>query len=130
MVVSGVELMMSRRQIREMIMTDVFSVTLKRRTKLSQPSGGWKWSDYVPLEPQNARLIPFKRRVTEFLVNTEIGDVPDLPYILLGFHTMDAKRGDKFTYRGDEFELITADIGEPEVKCLFQVDYYGGGINA
>lgn len=130
MVVSGVELVMSRRQIREMIMTDVFSVTLRRRTKIDQPSGGWKWSEYASLAPQDVRLIPFKRRVTEFLVNTEIGDIPDLPYILLGFHDMDAKRGDRFTYRGDEFELITEDIGEPEVKCLFQVDYYGGGINA
>lgn len=120
---------MARRQIREMIMTDSFQVTLRRRQKIATASGGWAWGEYEALQPQTARLIPFKRRVTEFLQNTELGEVSDLPYVLLGFHDMDAQRDDRFTYRGDEFILVTKDIGEPEVKCLFQVDYFGGGIN-
>lgn len=130
MVVSGVELIMSRRQIKEMIDSDPIEVQFRRRAKIPTPSGGYKLGPEAPLDLQKVRLIPFKRRMTDFLVNTELGELSDLPYVLLGFHTLDCQKGDVFNCPLGEFEVKTFDIGEPEVKRAFQVDYYGGEDNA
>lgn len=122
---------MARRQIDAMIKADPVDVVFKRKTKVDLPDGGWKWSAALPLpKAQEVRLIPFKRRMTEFLVNTELGDVSDLPYVILGRHDLDLKKGDTFTISDQEFEVKTLDISEAEVKTTGQVDYYGGGINA
>lgn len=129
MVISGVELLMSRRQIREMIAADPVNVVFRRTPKVDDGAGGWSYGTETSLASQTIRLIPFKRRITEFLKNTELGDVPDLPYIFLGLHTLDVLPGDRFTYNGDEYEVKTIDMGEPEVKTAGQVDYYGGGTN-
>lgn len=129
MVVFGVELIYARRQIDAMIKADPFMVSLRRRPRVKGPDGAWTWGVEQLLAPQQGRLIPFKRRMTEFLQNTEFGDVPDLPYVLLGRHDFDLQRGDRFTYNGQEFEVQTIDIHEPEVKTAAHVDYFGGNVN-
>lgn len=121
---------MARRQIAAMIEADWILVTFRRRPRVETADGGWTFGPEVALAPQKVRLIPFKRRMTEFLANTELGDVPDLPYILLGRHNLDIQRGDRFTYAQEEFEVKTLDIAEPEVKVVAHVDYYGGNKNA
>jgi hypothetical protein len=122
---------MARRQIEAMILADPTEVTFRRRTKTSTPDGGWKWGtpQDISIGSQQVCLIPFKRRITEFLKNTELGDVSDLPYVLLGRHTLDIQKDDLFTVDNQEFQVITIDISEPEVKLAAQVDYFGGGIN-
>lgn len=131
MAVHGTELVMARRQIDAMILADPLDVTFLRRQKVDTLDGGWKLSDPTPLaEAQQVRLIPFKRRMTEFLTNTELGNVSDLPYVLLGRHTLDIEKGDTFTWDEQTFEVITLDISEPEVKTAAHIDYFGGGINA
>lgn len=121
---------MSRRQIDAMIKADPAMIVFRRKSKVSDGAGGWRYEPEAPLPaPQEVRLIPFKRRMTDFLVDTELGELPDLPYVLLGRHNLDIQQGDTFTYRGDEFEVKTLDISEPEVKTSAHVDYYGGGIN-
>lgn len=121
---------MSRLQIDAMIKADPIDVVIRRYSVVKLPDGGTRKNPTpTVLVSQKARLIPFKRRMTEFLNNTELGDVPDLPYVLLGYWDMDLKRGDLFTYNGDEFEVKTLDIAEPEVKTSAHVDYYGGENN-
>jgi hypothetical protein len=66
--------------------------------------------------------------MTEFLVSTELGDVPDLPYTILGRHDFDVKKGDWFTWEGDKFEIITIDIKQ-EVRVAAHADYFGGAKN-
>lgn len=131
MVIHGTELIMARRQIDEMIKTDPVQVTFRRKVKTETADGGYTMSGPQPLQrgPQQARLIPFKRRMTEFLANTEVGELPNLPYVLLGRYNLDVQRGDLFTVDGEEFEVKTLDISEREVKTLAHVDYYGGGDN-
>lgn len=123
---------MERRQIRALILSDPIELTLMRAEKVKQPSGGYKFGSLAPVlpngEPQIATLIPFKRRMTEFLVNTELGEVPDLPYVLLGFHTLDIKKDDVFDWEGDRFEVKTVDLKQ-EVRIAAHVDYYGGNKN-
>lgn len=129
MVRHGVELVMARRQIDALIKADPAEVVFRRKSKVELPDGGWRWGDPVPLPKQEVCLIPFKRRMTEFLKNTELGDVPDLPYLLLGRHNLDIEPNDLFTYNGDEFQVKTVDLAEPEVKTAAQIDYFGGGTN-
>jgi hypothetical protein len=127
MVVTGVERLMSRRQIDAMIKCDEAEVVFRRRTKVPTTNGGFTLGSEVSLPPQKIRLIPFKRRMTEFIKNTELGNLPDLPYVLLGRHDLDCKRDDWFTLSGQNYCVKSEDIGEPEVKAAFQVDYYAGG---
>ena len=129
MVRFGVELIMARRQINALIKADPIQVVFRRKTKIETPDGGWRWGPAVPLPDQEVCLIPFKRRMTEFLKNTELGDVPDLPYVLLGRYNLDIEPDDLFTYNGDEFQVKTIDMAEPEVKTAAQIDYFGGGTN-
>lgn len=123
-----VERLMARRQIRAMIESDKITVVIQRRMKISTPGNGWKWGPTVTLDPQEAALMPFKRRMTEFLVNTELGDVPDLPYLLLGYPDLDVRKDDRFTWNGEEFVVGTVDF-KKEVRVAAQVDYFGGNSN-
>ena len=120
---------MSRRQIDALIKADPIEVVFLRKEKVETPDGGWRWADPAPLPAQEVCLIPFKRRMTEFLKNTELGDVPDLPYVLLGRHDLDIQANDVFTYCGDKYQVITIDMAEPEVKTAAHIDYFGGGTN-
>ncbi len=128
--VVGAEKLMDRRQIAEMIRRDPIDVQFVRRPKIETGAGGWRWGPAETLEPQRVCMIPFKRRMTDFLNNTELGDVPDLPYVLVGRHDLDVKKDDIFTVEGlGTFQVKTFDLSEPEVKTAVQVDYYGGERN-
>ncbi len=124
-----VERIMSRRQINAMILKDFVNISFIRKTKVDVAGGGWRWSDPTPIDPQQVSLIPFKRRMSELLINTEIGDVPDLPYVLLGRHNLDIMPDDIFIYQGETFQVITIDL-KREVRVAAHVDYFGGGNNA
>jgi hypothetical protein len=131
MVTNRVETLAGRRQTAQLIKDDPTTIVLRRRVKLEVPGGGWRWETQggTPLQPQVVKLIPFKRRMTQFLISTELGPVADLPYVLLGFHDMDIARGDLFSLEGGEFEVKTLDLSEPEIKVSAAIDYYGGGVN-
>ena len=120
---------MARRQVDAMINADPVSIQLRRREKIPLTGNSWRWGPEVTLAPQQALLVPFKRRLSEMLVNTELGDLVELPYVLLGRYNLDAQKDDRFTWNGDEFTLKSKDIGEPEVKAVFIVDYFGGETN-
>lgn len=119
---------MGRRQIDALILSDPIDVRLHRREKIVIPGSGWRWGAEVTLQPQQATLIPFKRRMTEFLVSTEIGEVPDLPYVLLGRWNFDVEVKDWFEVNGEKFEVKTLDL-KKEVRIAAHVDYYGKNDN-
>lgn len=130
--VTHTERIVGRRQIAALIKSDPVDVILYRKTKVADGAGGWKYGPPAAVNggvPQRVTLIPFKRRMTEFLVNTELGPVPDLPYVLIGPHDMDIDQGDTFTYNGDNFEVQTIDIQNRDVFTAAQVDYFGGAVN-
>lgn len=120
---------MERRQIDALIRQDPVEVVFMRRTKISKPGNSWEWSDYTPVlvnnKPQIVVMIPFKRRMTEFLVNTELGDVADLPYVIVGPHDLDVQRDDTFEIDGEQFVVRTIDL-KKQVRKACQVDYFGG----
>ena len=117
---------MARRQIAAVVDSDSVYITFHRRTKISTPANGWKWGPEETLDPQEVTLIPFKRRMTDFLVNTELGEVPDLPYVLVGSHDLDIQTGDWFMFQGSKFEVKTIDF-KRGVRTAAEADYYGKG---
>lgn len=128
MVLNSTQRVMERRQIRALIQADKVELSFIRSDRVDDGAGSWRKGPPRELPPQECALIPFKRRMTEFLVNTELGNVPDLPYVLLGFHTLDVKRGDTFTFQGEQYEVQTVDL-KREVRVAAHVDYFGGAPN-
>ena len=120
---------MSRRQVDAEIKADPVDIILMRKTKVADGAGGWKWSDEAPLRPQQVTIVPAKRRLSDMLVNTELGDVVNAPYIVLGRYTLDIQRGDHFTWNGDDFKVDQVAIKE-EVSKTCPVVYFGGTHNA
>lgn len=126
---TDIEVLMARRQIDEMIRRDAEYISFRRKTRIRTADNGWIEGPEETLAPQQVSLIPFKRRMTEIMVNTEFGDVPDLPYVLLGRHNLNIQQYDTFTLRGEEFRVESIDIGEPDVKTAAHIDYFGGQTN-
>lgn len=122
--VKFVERVAGRRQINQLINDDPIMVVFRRREKIDTHGGGWKWGPEVSLPPQEVALIPFKRRMTEFLVNTELGNVPDLPYVLLGRWNLNIQKDDWFTYGGDKLQVQTIDL-DREIRIAAHVDFFG-----
>jgi hypothetical protein len=115
---------MGRRQIDAIIREDPVMIVFNRRERIDVHGGGWRWGADVPQAPQQVTLIPFKRRMVEFLINTELGNVPDLPYVLLGRWNLNIQEQDWFTYGGEKFTVQTIDL-KREIRIAAHVDYFG-----
>lgn len=119
------ERLMARRQIAELIRRDATVIHIQRKVKIpNTETGGWVWGDPVTLPPQTVAFIPFKRRMTEYMVDTQYGNVPDLPYVVIGSPELDIAIGDTFIVDDECFEVKELDI-KREVRIAAQVDYYG-----
>lgn len=123
-------LKMERRQVEALIKYDPVEILFNRRTKISDGAGGYKWSPYAPLPvgPQEVTLIPFKRRLADMTINTEMGHVVNYPWTIVAVPEVDIERGDRFIHNGDEFEVKFLDLKE-YVRKMAAVDYYSGTNN-
>lgn len=127
---SEVERLMGRRQVDALIKSDPAVIHPLRKTKIPDSSGGHRWSDPTPIaEPLEVLIAPAKRRLSPMMVNTELGNVVEYPYIVLARHNADLNPDDIFTWEGDEFEVKSIHI-KTQVSITAQVDYYGGTKNA
>lgn len=126
-----IERLMARRQVDAEIKTDPIDIVVYRKPKVADGAGGWRWGPPTPVNggrPQTVLIAPAKRRLSDMLVNTELGDVVDYPYIIVAKHDAELQRGDLFTWNGDKFEVKTVHI-KTEVSTIAQVDYYAGATN-
>lgn len=119
-----VELLLRRRQVRELVRRDSVDVVLRRQEKIRTPAGGYTKGPVVSLTPQRVAIWPFRRRVSTFLVNSVAGDIPELACSLVGAPDLDVRRGDLFTHEGQEYEIIQI---EPDrsIRTSCQANYYG-----
>ena len=129
MALSPTERIMARRQIGALIDADPVDIILTRTPRVSDGAGGFLKGTPQELEPQTVTIIPFKRRMSEYQVNTELGDVIDYPYLVLGDHNLDIQRGDTFSWQGNIFEVHAIEVLEREVRIAAAVDYFGGPRN-
>lgn len=123
-----VELIMARRQVDAEIKTDPVQIEILRRPKVDTPDGGWRLGELETKSPITVLIMPAKRRLSEMTVNTEMGEVVDYPYILLGYHFDDILRDDSFYWNGDRFQVATLHIKD-QVSKTAQIDYFAGTNN-
>lgn len=95
-----------RRNVSAFIKADPVTIELQRVTRESTPAGGWVEGDAEPVPPQEFRLVPFKRRLTQQTVNTQDGPIPHLDYVLVGRHDVDVERGDFFDLNDDRWRVV------------------------
>jgi len=82
------------------IKADGRSIVLMRPTFSTTPTGGYVKGDYSTLDAQIFRLVPYKRRLTDLTTSKADGEIPLLPYVLVGAFDSDVERMDEFTLDG------------------------------
>lgn len=122
---SQVELVMARRQVQAIINSDPEWVVFNRTTLVKQPDNSYKEGPSTPIAAQKVCFIPFKRRLTESIINSEFGEIPGQPYVLVGNYQLDVKRNDEFTWQGDKYVVQALDIKKQQ-HIVAQIDFKGG----
>ncbi len=119
---------MARRQVEAFIKADPVAIIPLRKQKIDDGAGGWIYTPPQPRTPITATIVPAKRRLADFTVNTELGDLTKYPFILLARAGEDLERDDTFLWRGDLFEVKSIYI-ETDISTTAQIDYFGGESN-
>ncbi len=97
------ELQLHKDVTRAFILADAESIVLRRQEKNSDGAGGFILSPEFSLEPQTFRMIPQNDRKPEIADSNGRMAVPE--FILLGEVGCDLRRYDRFTWKGDEWEI-------------------------
>lgn len=84
----------------EFIKADGRSIVLRRPTFNKTASGGYLKTDFASLPAQTFRLVPYRRRLTDLVTPQADGEIPTMPYTLVGFWNCDLQRMDEFTLDG------------------------------
>ncbi len=100
------ELKAMRRVVGAFIAADELEITLTRVSKPVTTNGSWIEGTNYNLEPQLFRVVPFKRRLVHQESNTQDGDIPMEPYVLVGRPNVDVQRDDEFTYAGRRCKIV------------------------
>jgi hypothetical protein len=126
--VTQVERVMGRRQVDAEINSDPIIIFPERRTKIEDGAGGWTWSTWTPVTEQGfeVAITTAKRRLSDMIVGTELGDVVRAPYIVIARHDVDLRRDDQFDWNGDRFYVCGIQI-KTDVQITAQIDYLAGG---
>lgn len=86
-----------RKVMAAFIQADGRQITLHRPTFTKTATGGYDKSSFQALSPQLFRLVMYKRRLTDLTTPKADGEVPTLPYVLIGYYNSDVQRMDEFT---------------------------------
>jgi len=94
-----------RKNLDAFIKADPVQITLSRPTQVDTGNGGWKPGIPLTLNPQQMRLVPFKRRVSDDVQNTQDGQLMLATYILVGRYNVDAQKGDEFSHNDVNYRI-------------------------
>lgn len=94
-----------RKVMAAFIRADSRSIVLRRPSHEKTDTGGFRKSGFVPLPAQDFRLVPYKRRLTDMVRNMQNGEIPNLLYVLVGFHNADVQRNDEFELDGAYYRV-------------------------
>jgi hypothetical protein len=86
-----------RKVMAEFIRADGRQITIRRPTFSETETGGYAKGNFVSLPPQIFRLVMYRRRLTDLTTPKADGEVPTLPYVLVGYYNSDIQRMDEFT---------------------------------
>ena len=94
-----------RRNVDAFIKADPVELVLNRVQRVPTAAGGYTEETY-DTPPQQFRLVPFKRRLTNQEANTQDGPIPHLDYVLVGRYNVDVEKGDFFDLNGDRWRVV------------------------
>lgn len=94
-----------RKVMGEFIRADGRLITLRRPTFSKTATGGYVKGDWVTLTPQTFRLVMYRRRLTDLTTPKSDGEVPTLPYVLVGAFDSDVERMDEFSLDGVYYRI-------------------------
>lgn len=94
-----------RKVMAEFIRADGRSIILKRPTFSHTGTGGYVKGAWQTLAPQTFRLVMYRRRLTDLTTPKSDGEVPTLPYVLVGAFSSDVERMDEFTLDGVYYRI-------------------------
>lgn len=94
-----------RRVMEEFIRADGRKIQLHRPIFRKTPTGGYIKEQWTSLDPQVFRLVMYRRRLTDLTTPKADGEVPTLPYVLVGAYSSDVKRMDEFFLDGVYYRI-------------------------
>lgn len=124
MITNQAELLFHRRQTAAYLRAESVDIALERRVWETTDTGGRKVASTSTLPPQRFRLVPFKRRLTHVVVNTPDGKVTDSSFQMVGSHTADIQKEDRFQLDGGWYEIESVEPNR-EFRTLCDVRYRG-----
>jgi hypothetical protein len=89
-----------RKVMAEFIRADGRLITLNRPEFSTTGTGGYVKGNYQALAPQLFRLVPYRRRLTDLTTPKADGEIPTLPYVLVGAYNTNIQRMDEFVLDG------------------------------
>lgn len=87
------------------IRADPVMITLSRPNKVATDNGSWTYGTPTPVDPQQMRLVPFKRRVSDDVKDTDDGQNKLANYILTCHYNVDAQPGDEFSHNNVNYRV-------------------------
>jgi hypothetical protein len=94
-----------RKVMAEFIKADGRSITLKRPEFTKTPTGGYVKGNFTDVPPQVFRLVMYRRRLTDLTTPKADGEVPTLPYVLVGAFGSNVERMDEFVLDGVYYRI-------------------------
>ncbi len=85
-----------RRVMAEFIRADGRQIIMNRPTFSTTGTGGYAKNSYEALPPQLFRLVPYRRRLTDLTTPKADGEIPTIPYVLVGAYNTNIQRMDEF----------------------------------
>ena len=105
--IAAAELAIQRTLTKEFIRADSMEIVLERAPLTADGEGGWVRGTPTPLPAQTMRLIPLQDGTpggqNRF---TADGEAVRPGYMLMGLHTADMQRHDRFTTAEGNYEIV------------------------
>jgi hypothetical protein len=86
-----------RKVMAAFIEADGRPIVIRRPTFSETETGGYVKNNFISLPPQVFRLVMYRRRLTDLTTPKADGEIPTLPYVLVGYYNSDIQRMDEFT---------------------------------
>jgi hypothetical protein len=94
-----------RKVMAEFIKADGRSITLMRPTFAKTGTGGYQKKSFAAQTPQIFRLVMYRRRLTDLTTPKADGEIPTLPYVLVGAFDSNVERMDEFSLDGVYYRI-------------------------
>lgn len=122
-----IEMVVQKRITKNYLDASPLSISLNRPVFAETAAGGKVLTVPTVIPPQEFRLVPFKRRLTQVNAVTQEGFLTASTYALVGKAGSDVRPKDYFTLNFNRYEVETVDPSSPEFqfRTLAVLSFYG-----